>query len=108
MTRPPHTGAPAVAPDTLVHPLRAFHVADNRRTRFLFEDGARERHHQLVAPYNAAVLIYRTDAVRVTVVSDPDIRLALFHLGDQIAHVVFDRGIGMMIGKAPIHLDIQA
>src|ERR1019366_10708131 len=77
MTGLPHDGTAAVLRDIVVHPLRAFHVADNRGARLLLQNRTRERHHQLVAPYDSAVLVDRTYAVRVAVVCDPDVGLAL-------------------------------
>ena len=107
MPRLPHDRPAAVARDVVVHPLRAFHVADNRRAGTLAQNRARERHHQLVAPHDLSVLVHRTDAVGVAVVRDPDRRVIFFHRRDQVAHVLLDRRVRMMVGEAPVHLGVE-
>ena len=94
--------------DVVVHAIGALDVANDCGATGRSRKIARENTtHQLVAPHDTAVLVVdRADPVGVAVVGNSDARAALlFTAAMRSAHVLLDRGVGMMVGKAAVHLD---
>src|SRR5579875_2733227 len=103
----PHDWTTAVARNIVVKPAGAFHVANNCRARTLLQDGPREDDHQLVAPHDSLVFINRSDAIGITIVGNADSRATFSYPGLQVAHIVLDGRVGMMMREAAVHLDIK-
>src|SRR4030095_2591351 len=96
----PHYGLSAVAFDVVVQVLRGLYFADGCGARRLSYNLTCEDEHQLIAPDDAAVFIYPSNAIGVAVKSDRQISLMLAHGVDRELHVFNHSGIGMMIWKS--------
>ena len=57
---------------------------------------------------NPATFVFHiTDPIGIAVIRDSDLRMIFFHRRDQIAHILFDRRIRMMVREAPVHLGVE-
>src|SRR5262249_18082369 len=103
----PKDGSTAVLPDVVVESLRALDLAQNRCPRVFFENLSCEEDHELVAPDNFSACVDRTQSISIAIVCDTDSRARLFHPFDERLHIFDDCGIGMMVGKPPIHVAME-
>ena len=108
MPRLPHDGHSTCAGNRIWQGLRTLHVENDR----LSLSGARENvpgidDEQIVAPYDGALRVHDADAVGVAVESDPEICLLAPHGRNEVAEVLDDGRIGMVIRKRPIALGVQ-
>ena len=85
--------------------LGALHVEDDRRARPEAPHRvAAEHDQQLVAVDDLAGLVHRADPVAVAVERDPQLRAVAPDLRLEVAQVLGDGGIGMVVGEGPVRL----
>src|SRR6266702_53327 len=103
--RLPHDGPAAAAGDVVEERHGALHLGHDRGARILLQQRAREEDHEPIAPEDVPLLVDRADPVGVAVVGDAQVGLHLPHLPLQRLEVLLDGRVGVVVRKAPVHLD---
>ena len=103
---PHNRPAPALG-DIVIKGLGGFDFGDDGRAGLGLENIAGEEHHELVTPEYLAAFIYHPDTIRIAIVRDAYVRSRLAHFANQILEIGDAGGIGRMVGKSPIDLDIH-
>jgi hypothetical protein len=91
----------------LISEWPVFHITGRPPSRLRREDGPGQQREQPISPQDLAALVDHPQAVGVPVEGDAQVGALFAHGGDQIAEIVDDGGVGMMVGKARVGLAVE-
>ncbi len=102
-----HDAVAAEFGDLVVHHLRTFHFADERRAGLALQDFARIDQQQQVAIDDVALLVDSADAVGIAIEGQAKFGAGFADPGNQMGQICGDCRVGMMIRKMAVHLEEQ-
>src|SRR5512143_220453 len=95
------------ARQSVVHRLATLHLTDEARVRHFIEHSAPEQDHELIAPQDATFSVDDTEAIGVAIERDAQLGTEVRDGGDEIAEVLGNCWIGMVMRKAAVEFAVE-
>ncbi len=103
----PHDPTSASLGNIVIETLRRLDFRNDRTAWLHRQDVTRVDDQQTVTPQHLALLINRSDSVRIPVIPDSHISPMILHRLHEVGEVLKNRRVRMMIGKTSVQIAIE-
>ena len=102
-----HQRLAAVLADDVLHGIARADVVENRRAGTLHQERFGEQCRHEIPGDELAGAVDEEAAIGITIPGDADVGLLLHHALDDVAAILFDERVGLVVGEGAIHVEAE-